>query len=251
MDVHKKSIKDIPKILDTYQLDGFEISDRELIYLSDEDRVLLIQKSEQNKLEVVTDINLDIASQNTDRIRQQIAHALDQIKMAKQMNAKRIRIGLGGQTISLQKLWGLTHRLKRTPDSHFSNSRAKNKILFSSKNWIGYLAHNIRKNTKAQVWRKEEKIKSAIEALKMILPTSEKMKIRLAIENHWGISSRPEWIMGIVDSVNSSFLGTCPDFGNWPKDISPTDGITILASKAVVAHIKSVNPRQNVSKQFV
>ena len=250
LDFHQKSIQYIPEILNATQLDGYEIADRELINLSKSDRLLMVKTAVENGIEIVVDINVDITSRNSTRLKQQITHAVNQIKTAKQMHAKRVRICLGGQTISIQKLWGFKFQSNRTPTRLVSKVNAKSRLLSSSRKWVGYLAHGIRKNTKARIWRKEDKIKSAVEALKKIIPTSEKMRIRIGIENHWGVSSRPEWIMDVVDRVNSSFLGTCPDFGNWPIDVLPDDGVTILAPKAVIAHIKSVNTRRNVSKQF-
>ena len=250
LDFHEKSIQHIPEILDAAQLDGYEIADRSLINLSKSDRLLMAKTAVENGLEIVTDINVDITYRNSTRLKQQIFHAVNQIEIANQMHARRVRICLGGQTISMQKLWAFRFQSNRSPVCHVSKVNAKSRLFSLFKSRIGYLAHGIRKNTKARVWRREDKIELAIKALKKILPTSEKMGIRIGIENHWGVSSRPEWIINVVDRVNSSFLGTCPDFGNWPKDVMSDNGIAILAPKAIIAHIKSVNPRRNVWKQF-
>lgn len=64
-------------------------------------------------------------------------------------------------------------------------------------------------------------------------------QIPMGIENHWGISSRPENIMKIVREIDSPLLGTCPDFGNFPQDVDRYEGLETLAAKAMHVHAKS------------
>jgi hypothetical protein len=58
------------------------------------------------------------------------------------------------------------------------------------------------------------------------------------------------YVLQIVIPVDGHYLGTCPDFGNWPKNISAYDGVATMSGKAILAHIKTINPRENASKQL-
>jgi sugar phosphate isomerase/epimerase len=44
-------------------------------------------------------------------------------------------------------------------------------------------------------------------------------EISVLIENHWGLSSDPEWVVSLVETVSDPGLGTLPDFGNFPDTI--------------------------------
>ena len=250
MDHNKEPIHSIPKILKNAQLNGYEISDRDLISLSKNDKLLISKLASDRDLEIVTDINVDLTYRNSVRRRQQINHAVAQIKTADLMGVRRTRIILGGQLLSLQKILERRSQPNHTPNNHSRVAKAPSRLLPSLFNVISHLTHKIRKNTKARVWHRETKIELAIEALNKIMPIAERFGIRIGIENHWGISSRPDWIMEVVESVGSPYLGTCPDFGNWPKDVSAYDGVATMSGKAFIAHIKTINPRGNVSKQF-
>jgi sugar phosphate isomerase/epimerase len=76
-------------------------------------------------------------------------------------------------------------------------------------------------------------------ALKEVMPIAAGHLLPVVIENHWGISSRPENIITIVEAVKSPWLGTCPDFGNFPRDVDPYDGLRILAPRALHVQAKS------------
>ena len=71
----------------------------------------------------------------------------------------------------------------------------------------------------------------------------------MGIENHWGISSRPEWILHVIQSVGSPAIGACPDFGNWPTGVSPDEGVARLAPHACIAHTKSLDSRKDLTNQ--
>jgi sugar phosphate isomerase/epimerase len=40
-------------------------------------------------------------------------------------------------------------------------------------------------------------------------------EVRVLIENHGGVSSNPDWIVGLIERVDDPGLGTLPDFGNF------------------------------------
>jgi sugar phosphate isomerase/epimerase len=84
----------------------------------------------------------------------------------------------------------------------------------------------------------EKKKARVIDSLRQVIGELPHNEIKLGIENHWGVSSRPETIMEIIGKINSPHLGTCPDFGNFPKDVDPYRGLEMLAPKAIIVHAK-------------
>lgn len=62
--------------------------------------------------------------------------------------------------------------------------------------------------------------------------------MKLLIENHGGISGNPDNVVRILEEVGSDYLGTCPDFGNFPAEIR-YEGLSKLAKYAVVVHAKT------------
>jgi len=100
------------------------------------------------------------------------------------------------------------------------------------------LANYIRRHTTSKIRNPEKKKARVIDSLKDIIKDVDRYGMRMGIENHWGVSSRPEDIMEIINVINSPRLGTCPDFGNFSKDVNPFKGLGMMASKAVIVHAK-------------
>ena len=59
----------------------------------------------------------------------------------------------------------------------------------------------------------------------------------LALENHWGLSTKVEALLRIYKDVNSPWLGINLDTGNWPGD--PYEGIERLAPYATIVQAKT------------
>ena len=76
-----------------------------------------------------------------------------------------------------------------------------------------------------------------IDSIKACIPAAEKAGILLMIENHWGMTLKPENLLKIVDGVNSPWLGVNLDIGNFPGD--PYAGIEQLAPRAAIVHFKT------------
>ena len=162
------------------------------------------------------------------------------IHIANKLNIGLLRICLGGQFISIQKFFRKRQRLTTT-DKPLTLSDKK-KINRPSKSFaIAYiirLSNYIRINTTLNIISLEKKKARVINSLQKIIEDIDRYKIKIGIENHWGMSSRPEDIMEIIRAINSPFLGTCPDFINFPKDVGSFEGLEIMAPKAVIVHAK-------------
>jgi sugar phosphate isomerase/epimerase len=61
--------------------------------------------------------------------------------------------------------------------------------------------------------------------------------INVAIENHGGLSSDPEWLVSVIKEVNKPNFGTLPDFGNFPRSVDRYDAVEMMMpfAKAVSA----------------
>lgn len=68
--------------------------------------------------------------------------------------------------------------------------------------------------------------------------------IQIAIENHGGLSSDPDWLVSVMQAVNKPNFGTLPDFGNFPQEIDRYDAVEKLMpfAKAVSAKSMSFTP---------
>lgn len=76
-----------------------------------------------------------------------------------------------------------------------------------------------------------------IAAIKECLPEAERAGVMLALENHWGLTTRPEAVLRIVRAVNSPWLGVNLDTGNYAGD--PYPQIEMLAPYATIVQAKT------------
>lgn len=83
----------------------------------------------------------------------------------------------------------------------------------------------------------DEAFKWVIESIEACLPTAEKEGVMLALENHWGLTTRPENVLRIHQAVRSPWLGVNLDTGNYAGD--PYAGIEVLAPHAVIVQAKT------------
>ena len=54
----------------------------------------------------------------------------------------------------------------------------------------------------------------------------------MLIENHWGLSSDPDWLMGLMRRVDHPRFGTLPDFGNFPETVDRYDAVEQMMPRA-------------------
>jgi L-ribulose-5-phosphate 3-epimerase len=83
----------------------------------------------------------------------------------------------------------------------------------------------------------DEAIQWCVDSIKACLPAAEKAGIMLALENHWGLTTRPENLLRIHDAIRSPWLGINLDTGNFPGD--PYAGLEQLAPHAVIVQAKT------------
>lgn len=75
------------------------------------------------------------------------------------------------------------------------------------------------------------------ESINECLKTCEREGVMLALENHWGLTTKVENLLTIWKAVNSPWLGINMDTGNYPGD--PYEGIAKLAGVATIVQAKT------------
>ncbi|MCS7024810.1 MAG: sugar phosphate isomerase/epimerase [Bryobacteraceae bacterium] len=76
-----------------------------------------------------------------------------------------------------------------------------------------------------------------VSSIEKCLPAAEKAGVLLALENHWGLTTRTETLLQIWRTVNSPWLGINLDTGNFPGD--PYTEIEKLAPHASIVQAKT------------
>jgi len=77
-----------------------------------------------------------------------------------------------------------------------------------------------------------------VEALRAVLPAAMASGVKLAIENHFGLSADPQALVEIIQAVHSPHVGVCLDLGNFCEGEAER-GIRALAPHAIHVHAKS------------
>ncbi len=83
----------------------------------------------------------------------------------------------------------------------------------------------------------DDAFKWCIESIEACLPAAEKAGVMLALENHWGLTTRPENLLRIIQGIRSPWLGVNLDTGNFPGE--PYAGLEKLAPHAVIVQAKT------------
>jgi sugar phosphate isomerase/epimerase len=115
--------------------------------------------------------------------------------------------------------------------------------LLAAKNhhkWVDIAAvlgcHSIRCNTGAQEGDADA-LDRCVESFSALLEYADASGINVLIENHWGLSSDPDWLASLMQRVNHPRFGTLPDFGNIPDTTDRYDAVRKMMpyAKAVSA----------------
>jgi sugar phosphate isomerase/epimerase len=86
-------------------------------------------------------------------------------------------------------------------------------------------------------YTEEDAFRWCIEGIQACLPAAEKTGVLLALENHWGLTTKTENLLRIYKAVNSPWLGINLDTGNFPGD--PYPEIEKLAPHASIVQAKT------------
>lgn len=234
------SVFNLPKFARKNGFDGLEISDREINHYDKKSLHLLSRKCSQNNCGLILDVNTDLSFSNETLYQQEIKHVRQMIYVANKLEIGLLRICLGGQFIGIQKYMIKRQKLAPTnkPLTAATGIIYKKSSKFLAFGFITRLAHYIRRNSPSKTINIEKKKARVIDSLREVIKDIDRYNIKIGIENHWGVSSRPKDIMEIINVIDSPYLGTCPDFSNFPKDVDPFKALGMMAPKAVIVHAK-------------
>ncbi len=227
------TLESIIELAARHHFDGVEIMDRQF-NLKSVDR--LRAAALQTNVKIILAISSDLTHKNKMLWRSQAGYVQKMLKIAKTLECPKVRILLGGQGISFQKILAGSKGNRTSGPPTVAESNMKKMLMHPV---LSKLSHSIRKNQPAKIKDLPQKIARSVLALQNIMPVAEKYDIPVVIENHWGISSYPKVILDIIDRVGSSYLGTCPDFENFPADVELYTGFAQLMQKAKHVHAKS------------
>jgi sugar phosphate isomerase/epimerase len=86
----------------------------------------------------------------------------------------------------------------------------------------------------------EDAFKWCIDSIEKCIPAAEEAGVVMALENHWGLSTRPEDLLRIFQAVNSPWLGINMDTGNFAKNYGDIySQIEKLAPHATIVQAKT------------
>jgi L-ribulose-5-phosphate 3-epimerase len=81
--------------------------------------------------------------------------------------------------------------------------------------WAKFLGcHSIRVNAHS-TGSYEEQMERAADGLRRLTEIAAPLGLNVIVENHGGLSSNGEWLVGVMKKVNNPRCGTLPDFGNF------------------------------------
>ena len=132
----------------------------------------------------------------------------------------------------------------------------KSSRLLAAKNhhkWIDIASvlgcHAIRCNTGAQEGDADALDRCA-ESFSALLEYADAAGINVLIENHWGPSSDPDWLVALMQRVDHPRFGTLPDFGNIPDTTDRYDAVRKMMpyAKAVSAKCYDFDAAGNETK---
>ena len=82
-----------------------------------------------------------------------------------------------------------------------------------------------------------EMLAACIDSFRRLAAEGERRGIRIATENHGGLSTDPEMMVRLVQGVDSPAMATLPDLGNFPGEIV-VEGIRRIMPWAANVHVK-------------
>ncbi|MBI1302311.1 MAG: TIM barrel protein [Phycisphaera sp.] len=87
-----------------------------------------------------------------------------------------------------------------------------------------------------------EQAKRCADGLAKLVALAKPFALSVIVENHGGLSSDGNWLVGVIKAVNDPACGTLPDFGNW-RDASGTLVDPVRNVELVMPYAKAVSAK--------
>lgn len=203
-----EQLRDIEKCIDLaaeWGFDGVEILHRQMTSESNEYLQRLKQRAFVNGLDLCGfSTHQGWVSPDVEKRRQNTEHTIKCIELSYALGIPTMRVNTG--------TWGTS----RNFDALMANRGIEPPI-------DGY--------------SDEDGFKWVIDGLSECLGVAEKCGVTLGLENHWGLGRTAEGVMRIVKAIDSPWLKTTLDTGNFLED--PYDRLEIMADDAVLVQAKT------------
>lgn len=87
------------------------------------------------------------------------------------------------------------------------------------KQWIDTASeigcHSIRVNLRSEEPDSNKILDNSSESISKLIEYSKSQEIGIVVENHGGITGDADWLVGLMENINDSYVGTLPDFGSY------------------------------------
>ena len=232
---------DLPGLALDLGFQGIALSDRDLARWSPAAISALARGAARRGCGLILDLNADLTLSRPESLARELQHLRRWLKLAAGNGLTRVRLALGGQAVSYQRLVysrrppaasGTAERSGAGVIALPLRRRIRNELLLPASRWLQRLLP-------VAPPRPDRAVEKSRLALSLVLQWAAQHAIRIGIENHWGVTTHPEELEAILNYFNSPFLGSCPDFGNFPSPRNPYMGLALLARRAVLVHAKS------------
>lgn len=126
--------------------------------------------------------------------------------------------------------------------------KERRQAVINHRKWLDIAAvlgcHSIRCNAGHGEIPADEAMKNAADSFFELSTYARQYGLNVTIENHGGLSSDPEWLVGLMKMVGLDNFGTLPDFGNFSRDSEGKHTIDIYeAVKAMMPYAKAVSAK--------
>jgi len=146
------------------------------------------------------------------------------IQAAKKYNVKMIGMAVDG-----------TGDLSQVDESARREAVENAKVYFPIAKTLGLGFFRV--NTGGEANGPEEMVQACIKSYRELAAEGAKTGIKITIENHGGLSTDPDVVVRIMEEVGPPWIGTLPDFGNYPDEIR-YEGIAKMMPYAAAVHAK-------------
>jgi len=126
-------------------------------------------------------------------------------------------------------------------------NRAAREIAFANyARWIPVAAYlgipAIRANSGGTAASDEDSADCCIDSFRRLADVGQKHGVCILIENHWGLSFSPDFIVRLIKAVRlthgDAAIGALADWGNWPDEIDRYDALQKVLPYAAAVHAK-------------
>ena len=130
-----------------------------------------------------------------------------------------------------------------------ADKKQRKQFAINHRKWIdiaNYLGcHSIRTNCRGQEnYSREDALKWAAESYNMLLEYAEEANVGVVIENHGGFSSDADWMVSLMEKIDSLYFGSYPD---WREPSDDFDNMDYL--KKMLPYAKGMSYRNQPTEE--